>query len=67
MITTQIELCPSPGPWRFLRSSMTKWTMPKHPPHVLQIESRSRMDFLSYLYQLQVNLETISSMTLNVC
>ena len=44
---------------------MTNWTMPKQPHHVLQVELKPRMDFLSYLYRLQVNLKTIASHYLN--
>jgi hypothetical protein len=66
MITTQIEHCQYPGPWRFLRSSMTKWTMPKQRPHVLQIELRPRMDFSSCMYRLQVKTIKLSSFTVIV-
>ena len=66
MIMTQIGLCPSPGHWRFLRSSMTKWTMSKQPSYVLQIESRPRMGFLSCMYRLQVRIKIMPSHTLNV-
>ena len=31
--------------------------MPKQPHHVLQIESKPQMDFLSYLYRFNVNFE----------
>ena len=65
MITTQIEPCPFPSPWRSLQLSITKRTMPKQPHHALQIESKPRMNFLNYMYWLQVDLETTASRTLN--
>ena len=65
MIITQIEPCPFLGPWRSLLSSMTKSIMSKQCHHVLQIESKPRMDFLSFMYWLQVILGTIASHTPN--
>ena len=47
-------------PLEGLRSSMTKWIMPKQPPRILQIESKPQMDFSSFLCRLQVNVENNS-------
>lgn len=54
------------GYWRSLRSSMTKWTVPKQPHHVLGIKSKPHMVFLSFLVFITCNM-IISNVLKIVC